>query len=41
MLHLGVPHFYGDKFATNLKTAKPIGVTIQQSVLFRADKIIR
>ena len=26
---------------TNLKTAKQIGVTISQSVLFRADKVIR
>jgi len=29
------------KLILNLKTAKQIGVTIPQSVLFRADKVIR
>ena len=28
-------------FAINLKTAKQIALTIQQSVLFRADKAVR
>jgi putative ABC transport system substrate-binding protein len=29
------------EFIVNLKTAKQIGVTIPQSVLYRADKVIR
>ena len=29
------------EFVINLKTAKEIGVTIPQSVLYRADKIIK
>jgi putative ABC transport system substrate-binding protein len=28
-------------FIVNLKTAKQIGVTIPQSVLYRADKVIK
>ena len=28
-------------FVVNLKTAKQIGVTIPQSMLFRADKVIK
>ena len=28
-------------FAINLKTAKQIGITIPQSVLFRANKVIK
>ena len=29
------------KFVINLKTAKQIGVTIPQSVLYRADKVLK
>jgi putative ABC transport system substrate-binding protein len=29
------------EFAINLKTAKQIGVTIPQSVLYRADRVIK
>jgi putative ABC transport system substrate-binding protein len=29
------------EFAVNLKTAKQIGLTIPQSVLYRADKVIK
>ena len=29
------------EFIVNLKTAKQIGLTIPQSVLFRADKVIK
>jgi len=29
------------EFVVNLKTAKQIGITIPQSVLYRADKVIK
>ena len=38
---LGVETAYKFEMAVNLKTAKQIGVTIPQSVLYRADKVIK
>jgi len=40
-LRLGMEQPSKFKLIINLKTAKQIGVTIPQSVLYRADKVIK
>lgn len=40
-LCLGMEQASKFEFIINLKTAKQIGVTIPQSVLYRADKVIK
>ena len=39
--HIKAPGFAGGYLLVNLKTAKALGITIPESILLRADEVVR